>query len=315
VANFGFPGVDSVRVTEAVEAQKFVDLYTAHGYNEYDTARAYANGTSEKLITQLDLKNGVLDTKVWSFLPGSHKPEAIRKSVQESLDILQPHGIKIRVLYLHRPDRSVPFEETAQGMDSLHKAGVYELFGLSNYTAWEVAEIYALCKERGYVLPTVYTGSYNLLARGIEAELIPCLRKFNIRFTAWNPLAGGFLTGKFRDQGDVAHAEKGGRFDPATLFGSIYTGMYVKENNFEAIKLLQDAADRAGLTLLEVALRWLQHHSALLPTDGIILGASRIEQLEANIVASEKGPLPESILPVIEDAWKIVALTAPTYWM
>jgi len=314
-ANLGFPGATNVRISDPTEAQKCLDLFSAHGYNEYDTARVYTEGTSEKFIAQLDLKNGVVDTKVSSNVPGSHKSEAIRKSVQESLNIFKPHGIKIRVLYLHLPDRSVPFEETVQEMDRLHKAGVYERFGLSNYAAWEVTEIYMLCKERGYVLPTVYTGSYNLLARGSEPELIPCLRKFNIRMVAWNPLAGGFLTGKFREQADMAQVEKGGRFDTETHVGPIFTRMYVKESNFKAIKLLQDAADKAGLTLVEVALRWLQHHSALLPTDGVILGASQVQHLEANISASEEGPLPDSILLVIEEAKDIVAATAPKYWV
>jgi aflatoxin B1 aldehyde reductase len=76
-------------------------------------------------------------------------------------------------------------------------AGKFKRFALSNYAAWEVMEIYHICKQRGFVLPTVYQGMYNALTRDVERELFPCLRRLGMSFYAYNPLAGGLLTGRY----------------------------------------------------------------------------------------------------------------------
>jgi aflatoxin B1 aldehyde reductase len=78
---------------------------------------------------------------------------------------------------LHAPDRSVPFEKTLQACNELHKEGKFVELGLSNFAAWEVAEVVNIAKERGWVKPTVYQAMYNAITRNIEPELIPCCRK------------------------------------------------------------------------------------------------------------------------------------------
>ncbi|KAG9024461.1 hypothetical protein FRB95_011459 [Tulasnella sp. JGI-2019a] len=312
---FGQSGAPGVRTTDPAEAQHILDVFFAHGHNELDTARGYGGGTSEPFLAALTLKDGtIVDTKVAPSTPGDHKPHRLRQIFQESLNIFNPRGIKIRILYLHAPDRMVPFEETVAELNAMHKDGLYEQFGLSNFAAWEVAEIYTTCKERGYVLPTVYQGSYNLLARSIEPELVPCLRKFRIRLIVWNPLAGGFLTGKFLSLQDAVSAEKGGRFDKDTAYGRHFSKMYMNDENIRALRMVHEAVAKEHLTMAEVALRWLQHHSVLTPEDGIILGASNASQLESNLADSEKDPLPDTILPVIQRAWRIVAPVAASYW-
>jgi len=299
-------------VSDKEEAQRILDKFASHGYNELDVARTYGGGTAEQFLVQLDLKGFVVDTKIPP--KPSHRREDVRKNFQTSLDIFKPHGVKIRTLYLHWPDRSVPFEETVEEINKLHKEGLFENFGLSNYRSWEVTEIYTFCKERGYVLPTVYTGNYNILVRGVEEELMPCLRKFGIRFTAWNPLAGGFLAGKFLSPESLANAEAGGRFDPSNALSRFWIPAYDKDANYKAVQILKEAADKAGIPLVDVAHRWLQHHSALVPSDAVILGASNIRQLESNMAAAEGGPLPEPVLAAIDEVWKIVALSAKKYW-
>ena len=74
-------------------------------------------------------------------------------------------------------------------MNELYKEGKFKRFGISNYTAWEVAEMVGICKANGYVAPTVYQGIYNAMHRGVEPELLPCLRKFGIAFYAFSPRA------------------------------------------------------------------------------------------------------------------------------
>ena len=91
--------------------------------------------------------------------------------------------------YLHGPDRSVPYEDTLRTVNELYKEGKFKRFGVSNYTAWEVAEIVGICRANGYVQPSVYQGIYNAIQRKVEPELLPCLRKFGIAFFAFNPRA------------------------------------------------------------------------------------------------------------------------------
>ncbi|KAI9445604.1 NADP-dependent oxidoreductase domain-containing protein, partial [Lactarius indigo] len=115
-----------------------------------------------------------------------HSAARLKELVQESVIAL--NGVKIRTLYLHKPDRSVPFAETVGAIDELHKQGTFESFGLSNYPSWRWV-IATICRLNGYVAPTVYQGIYNFIDRVNEAELFPCLRRFGIRFAAFSPLA------------------------------------------------------------------------------------------------------------------------------
>ncbi|KAG9002387.1 hypothetical protein FRB93_011504 [Tulasnella sp. JGI-2019a] len=306
-----------VRTTDPVEAQEILDVFFTHGYHELDTARMYGAGQSEPFLAALNLSdNTTVDTKITPFNDsGAHKPENLRRLFEESLSHFQPRGIKIRILYLHAPDRTVPYEETAAEIDRLHKKGLFEQFGLSNYSAWEVSQICTICKERGYVLPTVYQGGYNILARTLEPELVPCLHKFGMRLVIYNPVAGGLLSGKFLSSKDTDNAEKGSRFDKDLAGGKIYSRRYVNDDTFQAVKVVHEAAVKEQLTLIEVALRWLQHHSVLREgIDGIILGASSSAQLESNIIDSEKGPLPHTILNAIEEAWNIAAPVVGKYF-
>ena len=91
--------------------------------------------------------------------------------------------------YLHGPDRSTPFEVTLKAVDELHKEGKFKRFGISNFMSWEVAEIVTICRQHGYIQPTVYQGYYNAIQRKVEPELFPCLRKFGISFYAFSPRA------------------------------------------------------------------------------------------------------------------------------
>ena len=83
-----------------------------------------------------------------------------------------------------------------QACFELFQQGKFRHFGLSNFAAWQVAEVVELCRRHGWMEPEVYQGMYNALTRDVERELFPCLRNYGMRFYAYNPLAGGLLTGK-----------------------------------------------------------------------------------------------------------------------
>ena len=100
---------------------------------------------------------------------------------------------KIDMFYLHAPDRSTPYAITLEAVNQLHKEGKFKRFGISNYAAWEVAQICELCKQNGWLQPAVYQGVYNAFHRAVEPELFPCMRKYGIALYAFNPVAGGFI--------------------------------------------------------------------------------------------------------------------------
>ena len=103
-----------------------------------------------------------LATKCYPKEPGTHKPAVIKKELAYSLSELKTDCVDI--FYLHAADRSVPFEETLEALNEMHKDGKFVRLGLSNFTAFEVAEIVIMCKERGWVRPTIYQGMYNCIS-------------------------------------------------------------------------------------------------------------------------------------------------------
>ena len=125
----------------------------------------------------------LIDTKVVSFVPGSHAEAKIEASIDASAASLKVSSVNVE--YLHVPDRTTPFIEPVRAMDRAMRSGKFKAFGLSNYTAAEVEEILRICEEGGFQKPTVYQGQYNAIVRSGEKELFPLLRKHGIAFYAW----------------------------------------------------------------------------------------------------------------------------------
>ena len=170
------------------------------------------------------------------------------------------------------------------------------------------------CDKHGWIKPTVYQGVYHALQRTINAELFPCLRNYSISLYAFQPLAGGMLAGRYsREQTEF---EPGSRFDPKILQGSMHRQRYWNDSYFEAVDAIRSAGDKHGLSVAEVALRWLEHHSLMRKDlgDAIIVGASSTKHLEENLRDLEKGPLPEDVVKAVDDAWLKVKAIAPKYW-
>jgi aflatoxin B1 aldehyde reductase len=220
---------------------------------------------------------------------------------------------KVDIWYLHGPDRTTPYEETMRGVNDLYKEGLFDRFALSNYMAWEVAQICEICEHNGYVKPVVYQGVYNALHRSIEPELMKCLRHYNMGFYAYNPLGGGFFTGQLKKEAEV---EKGSRFDPNKWQGKSYRARYWNDSYFEALDIVRPVAEKHNLTMAEVALRWMTHHSVLgreYP-DAILIGASSTKHIDQNLKDLEKGPLPEDVVEALDQAWEKVKPLCTKYW-
>jgi len=322
---FGEPGTEGARVHETKDIEAILDVFQAHGHTEIDTARVYAGGTSEELLGKIDWKGrGLkLETKLYPNVANprlqqsrvgliSHSPEDLRKYLDISLKALNAE--EIEMWYLHGPDRSVPYEVTFKAVNDLYKEGKFKRFGISNYAAWEVAEIVGICKTNGYIQPTAYQGIYNAIHRNVEPELLPCLRKFGIAFYEFNPLGGGFFTGRYSSLNE--EVEKGSRFDPEKGQGKNYRSRYRNEHYFKAMDIIKAASDKAGLTLAEVALRWMSHHGQLKREygDAILIGASSLNHIEQNLIDLEKGPLPDDVVKALDEAWEVVRPYATKYW-
>lgn len=299
-----------------------VRAFLERGYTELDTALMYGDGQSESILGGLGLGLGgdgcrvKIATKANPWQGNSLKPDSLRAQLESSLKRLQcPH---VDLFYLHAPDHGTPVEETLRACHQLHQEGKFVELGLSNYAAWEVAEICTICKNNNWILPTVYQGMYNATTRQVETELFPCLRHFGLRFYAYNPLAGGLLTGKYK------YEDKDGKQPVGRFFGNnwseIYRNRFWKEHHFEAIALVEKALQTAygssapGMT--SAALRWMYHHSKLQGAhgDAVILGMSSLEQLEQNLAAVEEGPLEQSVVQAFDQAWHLVAHECPDYF-
>ncbi len=255
------------------------------GINFFDTANMYNVGTAESLLGEA-LKGRrdkvVLASKVF-FKMGDGPDQqglsrkAIVRAIDESLVRLQTNYLDI--YYLHAPDHTVPVEESLEAMDTLVRQGKVRYPACSNYAGWEVVQMQWLAKEHGWAAPHISQPMYNLLARGIEQEYLAMCKEFGVSTIVYNPLAGGLLTGKHRQDFVIP----GTRFDGNAL----YQGRYWHTQYFNAVNRLREIAQAAGRSLVSLSLNWLLHHTV---SDVVILGASSMAQLNENLAACEEGP-------------------------
>ena len=244
-------------------------------------------------------------TKANPSEPGGLSPAGLRAQLGASLNALQL--TRCDVLYLHRPDSEHPLEETLECVDELISQDLVGSLGLSNYSSAETARCIQLCAANGWNQPAVYQGIYSPLNRRVEAELLPLLRERGIAFVAYNSLAAGLLTGKHTLHGEVLD----GRFKE----NPNYLDRFYKPNNFEAVELLRAACDVHGLGLTQAAFSWMMCHSMLGADDGVLIGASRLDQLDENLrCCNEATPLPQDVLDAFEDAWGLCAPDAFDYY-
>ncbi|KAM0461917.1 hypothetical protein ACHAO4_001106 [Trichoderma viride] len=304
------------RVTTVEEFQQHLNAFQKSGYNELDTARIYSMGKQEAFSAQAGWKESgfKIATKSYPRVPGAHSAANLRNDLETSLAELGTDCVDI--FYLHSADRTTPFTETLEAANELYKEGKFKQLGVSNFSAYEVVEVVMLCQARGWAKPTIYQGVYNAITRNLETEVIPACRRFGLEIVIFTPLGGGMLTGRYKSADDE---EQSGRFSNNSFLGPIFRQMYFNDALFKALDILRQAAERHSLTMPEVALRWVVHHSALRfakdgGNDGVIFGVSKIEQLHQNIADLEKGPLPEEVVQALDAAWVVAKGTSQNPW-
>ena len=291
------------------DAVRMVDRCLEEGINFFDTANVYNNGLSESILGRA-LKgrrhNVVLASKVRGKMgdepddAGLTRP-AIRKAIEASLKRLQSDYLDL--YYLHQPDWNTKIEETLVAMDELVRDGKIRYVATSNYSSWQIVQMLWTADNHGYSPPTVSQPMYNLLARGIEQEYLACCKEFGVAVVPYNPLAGGLLTGKHKPQEPPT---PGTRFDG----NKMYQDRYWNADYFSAVEEVAAIAQRAGMFMVELAFRWLLSQPVV---DSVILGATRLEQLEENFKACEGPPLSEDVLKECDAVWERLKGVVPKY--
>lgn len=292
------------------EIEDFINVFLDEGYDELDTAYVYNNGDCERLLGEVMAnihKPYKIATKVNPRISGKLDADAAYTQINESLQRMNVECVD--TVYLHFPDPATPVVSVLSAMADLYKQGKFKELGLSNYPAWMVADVWHICDNNGWVKPTVYEGIYNPLTRKAESELNMALNHFGLRFYAYNPLAGGILTGRYANFEDKPGD---GRFTHRPN----YQGRYWKKSYFDAVKVLEEATQKHGITIIEATYRWMAYHSMLNGErgDGILIGASKLHHLKQNMASLKAGPLPEDVVTAFETAWQITKENSPEYF-
>jgi aryl-alcohol dehydrogenase-like predicted oxidoreductase len=289
-------------------ATQLVNRCIEAGINFFDTANMYQTGVAETMLGHAIKSRRdqlVVASKVF-FKVGEGEDQrglsrkAILRAIDESLQRLGTDYLDL--YYFHAPDHRIRIEESMEAMESLVKQGKVRYPASSNYAGWEVVQMLGIAKERGWHAPYVSQPMYNLLARGIEQEYLPMCKEFGVSIVVYNPLAGGLLTGKHKQE----------KVTPGTRFDSnkLYQDRYWHEQYFQSVEQLGKIAQSSGRSLVSLALNWLLHHTA---SDCIILGASRLEQLNQNLAAVNDGPLSEEVIKACDEIWQQLRGPLPVY--
>lgn len=214
-------------------------------------------------------------------------------AVDASLRRLQTDFIDL--YQVHSPDPETPLEETLRALDDLVRSGKVRYLGCSNFPAWQVALALGVSGKHDWSRFDCVQPRYNLLFRDIEAELLPLCRDQGLGVIPYNPLAGGFLTGRYKDLGAPP---EGTRFSLGKT-GELYRERYWQEAQLHAVQELKKLVADRGKSLTQVAVAWVLAQPGI---TAAIVGASKPEQLEDSI-ATVGLKLDEEEMKACDDVW------------
>jgi len=286
-SNFGEP-------TPEKESAKMIDRALDAGVNLLDTGNIYAGGEGERIIGRALKANGrrnevLISTKIFlgpfdeqsglkqagsQFKPGEDPNElglsrlSIVKSCDACLKRLQVDHIDL--FQTHRPDASIPIDETLSAYDDLIRAGKVRYVGSSTHPAWRVMESIMVSEMKGYARYVSEQAPYNLLDRRIENELIPLCKSHGLGIIAWGPIAMGILAGRYTD---ASKYPKGSRAD-------LYPGYYsdrVTERGIATAVEFDKIAKNVGISPAQLSVLWCKDQPGITAP---LMGPRTVEQLE-----------------------------------
>jgi len=269
------------------ESRKVYDAFREAGGNFIDTANLYTNGESESFLGEFmkgHRESVVLATKYTNAAPGKDPNAAgnqrknMAQAVEASLKRLQTEYIDL--YWVHIWDQLTPVEEVMRGLDDLVRAGKVLYVGISDAPAWWIAQANTLASLRGWSPFIGLQIEYSLIERTVERELIPMAKALNIGVTAWSPLAGGVLTGKYH--GKASSDQNGG---PGRMNGEMMKDFLPEQQRADrVVAAVKSVADEADSSLAQVALAWLRSRPVpVIP----IIGARKLSQLQDNLASLE----------------------------
>lgn len=296
---------------DATTAADMIGVAAEAGVSMIDTANGYAGGATEEILGELLPTLGAefeVATKAGMPHPDAGdepplSPVALRRSLEGSLRRLRRDSVDL--FYLHQPDRATPIEDTLDAVNTLMREGKIGRLGVSNFAAWQIAQANHAADAIGMPRPEVAQQLYNLVARRVETEYLEFAQVTSLQTMVYNPLGGGLLSGHHR----FSERPESGRFGDSRL-SAMYTERYWNEELFVAIEQFSAIASDAGLTLPELALRWLVSRPQV---DAILLGGSRAAHLRSNLDAVARGALPSDVVRACDEVGQRLAGPMPAY--
>jgi len=273
--------------SDEATAFAIMDVAWQAGINFIDAADVYPVPPSFDLVGRTEEIVGrwlkgkrdqfVLATKCGNAMStGPNDSGLSRKHILEAIDasLRRLQTDYVDLYYVHRPDPDTPIEETLRALEDVVRGGKARYLGCSNFTAWEIAKSLWTSDKLHLARFDVLQPRYNLLFREIENEIFPLCRDEGLGVVVFNPLAGGFLSGKYRREEEPSENTRFGLFRDST---SLYRERYYKDHHFQVVDEMKRFFEPRHRRLVHVALAWVLAQSNL---TAAIVGASKPEQLK-----------------------------------
>jgi aryl-alcohol dehydrogenase-like predicted oxidoreductase len=289
--NFGATGR-----TSQDDATAIVDAALEAGINLIDTADRYSDGQSEEMVGRAIAGRRddiVLATKVWMPMGDdpNHRGASRRWLVTELDNSLRRLGVDHVDLYqVHRWDPTTSDEETLSALTDLQRAGKIRYFGSSTFPAYRVVEAQWAARQNHLGRYVTEQPGYSILQRAVERDVLPVTEQYGLGVLVWSPLAGGWLSGAVRAGREITTnraALMPQRFDPAVA---------ANRAKLDAVEQLAKIAERAGLTLIQLALGFVTAHPGV---TSAIIGPRTVEHLASQLAAADT-VLPADVLDAID---------------
>jgi aryl-alcohol dehydrogenase-like predicted oxidoreductase len=256
------------------------------GINFIDTADVYSRGESEEIVGKA-LAGGrrddvVLATKVHGDMGErpNQRGNSRRWIVREVEDSLRRLGTDWIDLYqIHRPEQDTDIEDTLSALTDLVRAGKVRYIGSSTFPASQIVEAQWVSRERRLERFASEQPPYSILARGVETDVLPTCLRHGIGVIPWSPLAGGWLSGRYRKGAEAPASSRSGRIPQR-----FDLELAANQRKLEAADALATLADEAGISLIELAIAWVINHPAV---TAAIIGPRTIEHLDSQLPAAE----------------------------
>lgn len=268
-----------------------LERYLDAGGNFIDTADVYTTGASESIIGRWLARNpgrrdGVVIATKGRFPMGGGPNDLglSRTHLRTALDAsLRRLGVDHIDLYqMHAWDALTPIEETLRFLDDAVTSGKISYYGFSNYLGWQLTKAVQVARANGWAAPVTLQPQYSLIVRGIEHEVVPAALDANIGLLPWSPLAGGWLSGKYRRDEPPTGATRLG--ENPTRGMEAWEARNADPRTWEIIDAVDAVASETGASASQVSLAWLSDRPAV---TSVILGARTVEQLEDNLGAAD----------------------------